>query len=192
RFEQVRLNLLTLYARAGRIEKAEEEYRAIEALNPNLAESHYNYGVMKAERQDYVMAAAAFRRCLTINPHHPSAHYNLGRIDEIEQRYDEALDHYREAARLEPGNREAGYQLARMQIFKGNLAAAIAALQEVLRPEDEATPRYLYALAIAEARNGDRESAITHMRLARERANAFNQKDLLAAIERDLKVLETR
>jgi hypothetical protein len=30
------------------------------------------------------------------------------------------------------------------------------------------------------------------MRLARERANAFNQKDLLAAIERDLKVLETR
>jgi tetratricopeptide (TPR) repeat protein len=192
RFEQVRLNLLTLYARAGRIEKAEEEYRAIEALNPNLAESHYNYGVMKAERQDYVMAAAAFRRCLAINPHHPSAHYNLGRIDEIGQRYDDALDHYREAARLEPGNREARYQLARMLIFKGNLAAAIVSLQEALRPEDEATARYLYALAIAEARNGDRESAITHMRLARERANAFNQKDLLAAIERDLKVLETR
>jgi len=192
RFEQVRLNLFTLYARAGLIGKAEEEYRAIQALNPNLAESHYNYGVMKAERQEYSAAAEAFRRCLATNPHHPQAHYNLGRIDEIEQRYDAALDHYRESTRLDPANRESRFQLARMLIYKGELTAAIEALEVAMQPVDTQTPRYAYALAIALARNGNREGAIIRMRLAREQAINFRQNEILVAIERDLKVLETR
>lgn len=192
RFEQVRLNLLTLYARAGWIEKAEAEYGAIQALNPNLAESHYNYGVMKAGRQDYRIAAAAFQKCLTINPHHPLAHYNLGRLLEVEQKYDEALEHYRQAVESDPAYRAARYEQARMLIYKGELAAAIETLERARQPEDEQAPRYLYALAIASARHGERERALAAMRRARELARSFRQDDLLAAIERDLKVLETR
>jgi tetratricopeptide (TPR) repeat protein len=192
RFEQVRLNLLTLYARAGRIEQAEAEYRAIQALNPNLAESHYNYGVMKAGRTDYTAAREAFERCLALNPYHAQAHYNLGRLSEIEQKYDEARQRYQEAVRLEPANRESRFQLARLQIFKGELPAAIETLEGALQPVDAATPRYLYALAIALARNGERERALSRMRLAREQAINFKQNELLTAIERDLKVLEGR
>ncbi|MFM8395431.1 MAG: tetratricopeptide repeat protein, partial [Acidobacteriota bacterium] len=170
RFEQVRLNLLTLYARAGRVEKAEEQYRAIMELNPNLAESHYNYGVMKAESRDFPNAGEAFQRCLKINPYHPQAHFNLGRLREIEQSYDAALDHYRRAVELEPSYREARFELARMQIYKGRLAEAIVTLENALRPVDAQTPRLTYALAIACARHGERERALRLMVEARQQA----------------------
>ena len=192
RFEQVRLNLFTLYARSGQLDKAEAQYRSINEINPNLAESHFNYGVMKAERGDFAQAGEAFRRCLTINRYHPQAHFNLGRLMEIEQRYDDALEQYREAVEYEPGYREARYELARMLIYKGQLPAAIETLERALLPEDGQTPRYLYALAIACARHGDRERARGHMRRARQEAIRFRQSELLTAIERDLKVLEAR
>jgi len=192
RFEQVRLNLFTLYARSKQLDKAEAQYRSINELNPNLAESHFNYGVMKAERGDFGQAGEAFQRCLAINRYHPQAHFNLGRLMEIGQRYDDALEHYRQAVEYEPGYREARYELARMLIYKGQLPAAIETLERALLPEDGQTPRYLYALAIACARHGERERARGQMRRAREQAIRFNQRELLAAIERDLKVLETR
>ena len=192
RFEQVRLNLLTLYARAGRAEKAEAQYQAILEINPNLAESHYNYGVMKAEARDFPKATVAFERCLKINPYHAQAHYNLGRLREIEQGYDAALDHYRQAVELEPAYREARFELARMQIYKGRLAEAIVTLENALRPVDEQTPRLTYALAIACARHGERERALSLMTQARQQAQTFKQTELLTAIERDLKILERR
>src|SRR4030095_4692021 len=43
---QARINLIQLYGRRGLAVKAEEHYRAVVALNPNLADSHYNFGVM--------------------------------------------------------------------------------------------------------------------------------------------------
>ena len=192
RFEQVRLNLFTLYARSGRLEKAEDEYRALQEINPNLAESHYNYGVMKAEARDFRLAEEAFQRCLKINQYHPQAHFNLGRLREIEQRYDEALDFYYRAVDYEPAYREARFELARMQIFKGRLAEAIVTLEKSLRPVDAQTPRLTYALAIACARNGERDRALRLMIEARQQAISFKQTELLVAIERDLKVLETR
>jgi len=192
RYEQVRLNLFTLYARSGQFEKAEAQYQALNELNPNLAESHFNYGVMKAGRQEFVEAGKAFQRCLSINSYHPQAHFNLGRLMEIEQRYDDALEQYRQAVEYEPSYREARYELARMLIYKGRLPAAIETLERALTPADGQTPRYLYALAVACARQGERERARTYMRQARDRAVQFRQSELLVAIERDLKVLETK
>ena len=111
---------------------------------------------------------------------------------EIEQSYDAALDHYRRAVELEPSYREARFELARMQIYKGRLAEAIVTLENALRPVDAQTPRLTYALAIACARHGERERALRLMVEARQQALNFRQTELLTAIERDLKVLETK
>ena len=47
-----------------------------------------------------------------------------------------------------------------------------------------------YALAAAYVRNGDRERAIQYAREARRRAAESKQAELLALIERDLRILE--
>ncbi len=45
---QAHINLIQLYGRSNNAARAEEHYRAVVALDPNLAESHYNFGVMLA------------------------------------------------------------------------------------------------------------------------------------------------
>ena len=61
---------------------------------------------------------------------------------------------------------------------------------KTLTPEDENTPRYLYALAAAYARSGDREKALNFARKAREQAAARGQTRLLTTIEKDIRALE--
>lgn len=191
-FEQVRLNLITLYARTGQTAKAEAHYRELQTINPNLAESHYNFGVLLLEQKRMAEAAAAFRRTLEINPQFAAAHLNYGVALEAQQQYDDALQQYRLAAEIQPNNRQAHFQLARMLIYKNLLPEAIAELQQTLTPQDDQTPRFQYALAAAYARAGDKPNALLHARAARDRAATLKQTELLAQIERDLKRLEEK
>lgn len=187
---QVHVNLIQLYGRTRQAAKAEEHYRAAVALNPTLAEAHYNYGVALVEQNRMAEAAKLFRQAIDANPQFADAHLNYGMTLESEQRYDEALEHYRLASESNPNLRQARFQLARMLIFKQRLPEAIEQLQQTLLSEDAETPRFTYALAAAYARSGDKANAIKFARIARDKAAAMKQTELLAQIERDLKVLE--
>lgn len=189
-FEQVRLNLITLYARTEQPAKAEEHYRALQRLNPNLAESHYNFGVALVQQQRSAEAAQAFRRAFEINPQFAEAHFNYAALLEGQKQFTEAIAHYRLAVAHKPNHRQARFQLARLLIHEGQLAEAITNLRQTLAPEDSETPRYTYALAAAYARAGDRAQALQYARAARDRAAALRQTALLVLIERDLKTLE--
>lgn len=187
---QAHLNLIQLYARTSQTAKAEQRYRSTIAFNPNLAEAHYNIGVMYLNQKRYAEAARAFRLAVDSNPQYAEAHLNYGLLLEQEQKYDEALEHYRLAVEHRPNLREAHFQMARMLIYKNLMPEAIEHLKLTLTPEDDQTPRYTYALGAAYARAGDRASAIRFTRLARDKAAALNQTELLERIERDLKNLE--
>lgn len=187
---QAHINLIQLYGRVGQADKAAAHYRAVNTLNPNLAESHYNYGVLLVAQKRLPEAAAAFRRAIEINPQFADAQMNYGATLEAQQQYDAALTHYQLAVEHKPNHRQARFQLARMLIFKGQLSDAIQQLLQTVTPEDEQTPRYTYALGAAYARAGNPAQAVKYLRLARERAAAARQTELLAQIERDLKTLE--
>jgi len=189
---QVHVNLIQLYGRTRQSDKAEEHYRAAVALNPTLAEAHYNYGVVLIEQNRLADAARLFRLAIDANPQFAEAHLNYGMTLEAEQKYDEALEHYRLASESNPNLRQARFQLARMLIFKQRLPEAIEQLQQTLLPEDAETPRFTYALAAAYARAGDKANAVKFARIARDKAAAMKQTELLAQIERDLKVLEQK
>jgi hypothetical protein len=77
-----------------------------------------------------------------------------------------------------------------MLIHQGKTAEAVKHFLNTLTPEDEDTPRFMYALAAAYVRIGDREHAIQYARGARQRAIERKQAELLALIERDLRILE--
>jgi tetratricopeptide (TPR) repeat protein len=187
---QAHINLIQLYGRTNQPAKAEEHYRAALTLNPNLAEAHYNFGIMLQEQKRLAEAAQAFRLAFEANPQMAPAHLNYGALLELEHQFDEAMVHYRIAVENDPSSRQAHFQLARMLIYKGDLQEAIKQLHQTLTPEDSETPRFTYALAAAYSRNGDRENGLKYARIAREKAAALRQTELLLLIERDLKVLE--
>jgi tetratricopeptide (TPR) repeat protein len=190
RLAQPHIHLIRLYGRLGRPEKAEEHYRACVAIDPNLIDSHYNFGVLKTEQKKYAEASQAFRRVLELSPSHAEAHNNLGSRLLLEGRTDEAALHFRAAIESKPNYRLARFNLGRILANQGRFEEAISEFRHTLTPEDTDTPRYLYALAAAHVRSGDRAGGLKHMREALRLASAMGLQDLLPSIKRDLKTLE--
>jgi tetratricopeptide (TPR) repeat protein len=187
---QAHVHLITLYAKLGRTERAEEHYRAALALDPNLAEIHYNFGVLLTGQMRYAEAAEAFRRALELNPSYAEAHNNYAYLLMITEKLDEASQHYIAAIANKPGFRAAHFNLGRILVQQGKIQDAIDHFLQTLTPEDEETPRCMYALGAAYARAGNRDSALKYTKEARRRAAALGQTDLLEAIDKDLRLLE--
>lgn len=190
KLEQAHVNLISLYGRLDQPAKAEAHYRALATVNPNLAESHYNFGVLATGQGRHGEAAEAFRRALEINPFYAEAHNNHGFLLMNEGRLEEAVRHFQAALENKSGFRLAHFHLGRILLHQGKTGEAIDQFLRTLAPEDDSTPGYMYALGAAYARAGNRQNALRYIREARQRASAFGQKELLASIERDLKVLE--
>ncbi len=189
---QAQTNLITLYGRLGRIQKAEQQYRELTKINPDLEEGHYNFGVMLFGQGRNQEAALAFRRALDVNPNYAEAHGNYAYLLMTEGRLNEAEAHYRAAIENKPDYRLAHFNLGRILLNQGKTSEAIEELSLTIFPEDDSTPGYLYALGAALANSGRRQDAIPHLRKARDLATAYQQKDLLARIEKDLSAIEAR
>jgi tetratricopeptide (TPR) repeat protein len=187
---QAHINLIKLYGELGQFEKAEQHYRAAVQLDPGSADSYYNYGVLLLGSEKYQQAEDAFRKTIDINPYNADAHNNLGYLLERKSLFSEAATEYQKAIENKPGDRQAHFNLGRVLVNQKQYQAGIGELEKTIEPEDDKTPRYLYALGAAFARSGDRQSALRYIRRAREGAAVRGQTDLLASIDRDLHVLE--
>ena len=187
---QAHINLIKLYGELGQFEKAEQHYRAATQLDPASAESYYNYGVLLLSAEKYQGSEDAFRKTIDINPYYADAHNNLGYLLERKRLLLEAAAEYQRAIENKPSDRQAHFNLGRILVNERKYQEGIAELEKTIAPEDEKTPRYLYALGAAFARWGDRQSALRYIRRARQGAAARGQSDLLASIDRDLHALE--
>jgi len=187
---QAHINLIKLYGQLGQFEKAEEHYRAAVRITPGSAESYYNYGVLLLSAEKYQQAEDAFRKTIEINPFYSGAHNNLGFLLEHRSDLSEAEAEYRKAIANKPSDRQAHFNLGRILVNQKKFQEGIQELEKTIEPEDENTPRYLYALGAAFARSGDLQNARRYIRQARDAAAARGQSALLASIERDLHTLE--
>jgi len=183
---QAHANLITLYGRAGKWEKADQHYQAAVALGFNLDEAHYNYGVLLGIQQRWDASAEAYRKAIAVNPLHALARNNLGQILERERRIEEAAAEYRQAVQGQPTFRLARFNLGRMLLGLGRPKEAIVEFEKLVEPRDAETPRYLFALATAHIRSGDKAGGIRWATEARELALHYGDKALAATIERDL------
>ena len=186
---QAYANLISLYGRLQDWAKVDESYRAAIALRPGLADVYYDYGVALVQQDRRREALEAFQKALEINPYHSRAEGNLGALLLAEGKGDEAKGHLETALANDPANRLARFNLGRVLVAQGHLGDAILELQKILTPEDEETPRYLFALSAAYVRAGNREKGIYYGQEARRKAEAFGQTALAASIERDLRKL---
>jgi len=184
------VNLIILYGRAGDFQKAEEHYQAALKLNPDkYPDAFYNYGVLLLKEGKPNEAQAAFVEALKINPLYADAHNDLGYLLEREGRLEQAAAEYRAAVEARPDFRKARYNLARILVSQQRYSEAIAQLQQTLTPVDESTAIYLYALGATYGRAGDHAEAVKYLRQAEGEAQARQQNELVADIERDLRSL---
>ena len=187
---QAHTNLITLYGKMGQVEKAAQHYRAAVEINPNMVDAHYDFGVLMYGQGKYREAGEAFRKALEINPHYAEAHNNLAFVLERQGRIEEALEHYRAAVENKPNYRLAHFHLGRLLLSRGKNGDAIAHFLQTITPEDESTPGFMYGLAAAYARSGERDKALHYALEARKRAANLGQAQLLASIDRDIRTLE--
>jgi len=187
---QAHINLISLYGRAKRVDKAEQAYRGALAINPDLPDTHYNFGVLLIGQERFSEAAQAFQNCLRLNPYYAEAHHNYAVIIEREGKLDEAAAHYRKAIENKPGYRSAHFYLGRILVNQNKFSEAVEQFLQTLTPEDEDTPRFAYALGATYIRAGERQKGIHYLREALKRASALNQTQLASSVERDLKTLE--
>ncbi len=183
---QAHANLIGLYGRARDWDKAAEQYRLTVALGYNLAEANYDYGVILSMQQQWAEAEAAYRRALAVNPFHAEARNNLGQILERRQAYEEAAREYRAAVDARPDFRLARFNLGRMLIGLSRPEEAVPVLELLQQPRDADTPRYLFALATALIRSGQRTEGVSRAEEAKRLALEYQQGDLAQAIERNL------
>jgi tetratricopeptide (TPR) repeat protein len=183
---QAHQNLISLYSRAGQLDKVEAEYRAVRAANVNGADVEYDYGVALGMQQKWDAAAEAYRRAIAINPLHAQAHNNLGQIFERQRNVEEALAEYRRAVSASPTMRLARFNEGRMLIALGRNDEAVTALEPITEPRDAEAPRYLFALSAAQLRAGRRKEALEWAEAARALAVKYGDTALAAAIEREL------
>ena len=187
---QAHANLINLYGRSRKWTEAEKHYRAAVALGLGLADVHYDYAVLLALQDKWDLAAQAYREAIAVNPQHAHAHNNLGHILERSRAFDAAATAYRQAVDARPTFRLARFNLGRMLLGLGRTQAAIAELAKLQQPRDAETAGYLFALATAHVRAGQKEDGIKWAREARQLALEYQQRDLAAAIERDLAALK--
>jgi tetratricopeptide (TPR) repeat protein len=183
---QARVNLVSLYGRAGAFEKAEEQYRLAVAAGGDLGDAHYDYAVIQGMQQKWDAADKAYRKALEINPAHAQARNNLGQLLERRRDFEAAANEYRQAVESQPTLRIARFNLARMWLALGKNDQAIIELERLGQPVDSETPRYLFALSAAHLRAGHKDEAIAWATEAKRLALEYGQKDLAALIDRDL------
>jgi tetratricopeptide (TPR) repeat protein len=187
---QAHANLINLYGRAGKWTEAEKHYRAAVALGVGLADVHYDYGVLLGLQEKWDMAAQAYRDAIAVNPEHARAHNNLGHIHERSRAFDNAAVAYRRAVDARPTFRLARFNLGRMLVALGRTQEAIAELAKLRQPRDAETARYLFALATAHVRAGQKAEGVKWAIEARQLALEYQQHDLAAVIDRDLAALK--
>lgn len=183
---QAHVNLIALYGRADQPGKAEEHYQAALRLDSSLADAHYNYGVLLHAMRRHDDAAEAFRRSLDVNPFHAQAHNNLASLLAGQGRLEAAAAHYRQALANDPQHRTARFNLGRVLLGLRRPREAIDHLEKVLVPDNSDTPRYMLALATAWVAAGDVARAREYAEGALRRAQRLEQKELAAAIVREL------
>lgn len=187
---QARVNLITLYGRAGRWADAEAQYRQVITAARNIGEAHANFAQVLLAQRRAADAIPIFREALASSPGDGAARNGLGLALEITGDAAGTLAAYERAVADAPTLRVARFNYGRALIAAGRLQDAIVQFGQLQTPEDQETPRYLFALSAARVRAGDvaggRSQALEALAMARR----YGQTELVASIERDLKGLK--
>ncbi len=182
--------LISLYGRLGEWAQAEAHYQAAARAGSDVADLHYDHGVLQAMQQQWEQAERSYRQAIEANPLHARAHNNLGQLLERSRGFDAALAEYRLALAATPSFRLARFNAGRALVALGRPQESITELLRITEPRDAEAPKYLFALAVAYVRTGNTREGIVWAHEAKRLAAQYDQVDLAAAIDQQIESLK--
>lgn len=117
----------------GRHDEAVESFRRAIAINPNVAEAHFNHGLALKNRGDQAAAIESYRRAIEIRPSYPEAFYNLGISLKAMGDLSGAIDCYRQAIMINPCYVKALRNLGNLLKSVGNFTGALECYEQEFR-----------------------------------------------------------
>ena len=131
--------------------RAEQEFRAALAIDPDLVEAWVNLGGTQLLAWDFAGAAASNREALTRCPGLVEAHFNLGQAHLYLGEATELVDCCARVVELNPGHAAGHYFLAVGLLALDRLADARSAVSRAMALGHRPTPEFLRKLEHAEA-----------------------------------------
>jgi tetratricopeptide (TPR) repeat protein len=114
------------YAESGMHRMSIEAFKQAIRLKPDLAEAHYNLGIVYGKGLGkYKEAIEAFKQAIRIKPNHAEAHLNLGQIYFALEMHKEALEAYKQAIRIKPDYVIAHSSLGLMYLLNNDRESAL-------------------------------------------------------------------
>jgi tetratricopeptide (TPR) repeat protein len=131
----------------GRNQDAEDSFRTVIRLNPNVAMGYNNLGVLLAKLGRHQEAADAFREAHTREPQNFNALLGLGTSLAALHKYAEAASSLQEACNLQPGDFQCGYEWAHALLEARQFSAAKKVLNQLSAPQEPDLGAKYYSLA---------------------------------------------
>jgi len=159
------LELGTLLATQGKLAEAEDDFRRVLKIKPELAEARNNLGLVLLKQGRREEAETAVASAIQADPGSATAHYNLGLIQAQAGRRDAALESYRTAVTLKECYAAALNNLGNALDEQGKGAEAERSYREALRCEPDYAEAY-YNLAVLLADQKRIEEAVVALAAA--------------------------
>ena len=163
-------------------------YQRALKLGPNVADTHFNVGMLAVGDGRYDDAMAEFRRAIELEPRYVNAYNMLGFCLRLTHRSDESVPYFQKAIEIDPRHWRAIYNLARVYKDQGKFVEAATGFQRSLEINPDQPDAYLH-LAECLMRMGRADAAIVALeeliRLHPDNADAhWNLAGLLRATGR--------
>jgi len=137
----------------GNLDEAEKAFRAVLALNPQVAGAYANLGVVYMRRKQWSRALEMLHKAEHLAPQVAGVRLNIGLVHYRQNDFRGAIAPFESVVRDVPDAYQAGYLLGLCYFFVARDADAVRVL-EPLWPQASTQLNYLYVLGIAGGRAG--------------------------------------
>lgn len=143
------------------LERALDEYRAVQRLDADQPQAHVNLGLLHLARGEAEQAEAAYRRALTVGDYFVPAYVNLADLHRAQGRDDEAEPLLRRAVELAPESAMAQQALGLLLVRLRRPDEALTALGTSARLAPEQSRfAYVYGVALTSVGRTDEALAV--------------------------------
>ncbi len=109
---KVNTSLADAYDKAGQLEKAEETYNGLAAINPADAKSYYSMAIrMYDAAEKYDKGIGPAKKIVDLDPKNETNIYNLGLMYFKSQKFDEAIEAFKQCLAIKPDLSNAWFQI---------------------------------------------------------------------------------
>jgi Tfp pilus assembly protein PilF len=139
----------------GETDRAAEDYRMAIAMDPSVAEAHYNLGKTYEKKGLYDEAIGEYKKAVSLKPGFADAYFDLGVAYALKGMREEAIMNYKAAVALRPDFARAHYNLGVIYLGQNLANEAADEFEAALRSDpsmDEAKMFLQYARGMQKAK----------------------------------------